>query len=520
MLKNTLFESNVSLDSYKSINEYDERVDSQENLISNRLTAYIPIYNQSIAPHKIKGNLSKTPDKPKKNSNKSMDQRHFKITLEKPKHKIMGDLDNLLSCSNISDIYLKSSGILAKTLCKSKCLNFSPFGGELAKINEYEFCDVESKYNTNSIYLENSFFKEKELAEINTISSILIKNNKESHDFPRKHFNLRKKNFKIAGKELAIPYDFVEIPNKNLGSEKISEVNIEEILENSYKFINSNELDKILDYFDITPLPREKPSISSIFNKNLNETIHSMMIDPQVPEDEQLYEILNESDEKSFELPVISCVIQTENNNSTAPNSSNFLEIDIKRIEIDEFERNSQLISPKFPNLNISDSLEIENIIINQNSLIEDNNNLYFSFAELIKQENHQKSTNFKDFFKNSETLEKFGKNEKNENFSQFFIQEKASFQSFYQSAIKKKCENSSVMINNKKKNLLTERKENKILERNEFSYIQKIISSTNNKKNTVNLKKNKENKPNIVKSKNQLNFKKNQEKTKLEEVR
>ena len=116
--------------------------------------------------------------------------------------------------------------------------------------------------------------------------------------------------------------------------------------------------------------------------------------------------------------------------------------------------------------------------------------------------------------------MEKFGKNEKNENFSQFFIQEKASFQSFYQSAIKKKCENSSVMINNKKKNLLTERKENKILERNEFSYIQKIISSTNNKKNTVNLKKNKENKPNIVKSKNQLNFKKNQEKTKLEEVR
>ena len=201
------------------LNEYEEIPDFQ-HLISS----YIPTYNasfhqNSLFPHKnslsnsmnntlkndsLKNSLKNSLRNSLKNSSKkssrkaskkSLDQRHFKVTFEKPTHRIMGDCDTLLANSNISDIHLKSSGILAqKTLFKSKCLAFSHINNRLSEV---EFCDVESQINnTNSIYLENAF------NEINTISSILIRNNKESSDFPRKHFNIKRKIYKIAGKEL------------------------------------------------------------------------------------------------------------------------------------------------------------------------------------------------------------------------------------------------------------------------------------------------------------------------------
>ena len=98
----------------------------------------------------------------------------------------------------------------------------------------------------------------------------------------------------------------------------------------------------------------------------------------------------------------------------------------------------------------------------------------------------------------NENSLENYGKraekNEKTDSFSQYFSQDKenSSFESFYESIVKKKHESTHLFnTSNQKKKILIERKENtnKIQEN---SYIKKIISSTNGKKNTCNNKENK----------------------------
>ena len=236
----------------------------------------------------------------------------------------MGDCDTLLAISNISHIHLKSSGILEqKTLFKSKFLALSHINNRLSEV---EFCDVESQINnTNSIYLENAF------NEINTISSILIRNNKESSDFPRKHFNIKRKTYKISGKELSLPYEFSGTKNKNKARIEENLESLDKIFEDSQKNISFDKLDKILDYFEIFPLktPCKLDENPFEFEENINETINSQIIDPQFSEDEQLYEILNNSTEKSFEMPIFSSIIPSpnlENSNELRENSEEIRE--------------------------------------------------------------------------------------------------------------------------------------------------------------------------------------------------
>lgn len=505
MQKNTLFDSNLSTDSFTKINEY-EGVGDFSNLLSFKLPSYIPSYHESIHS-KSKEAFSKTSEnKPKKTSNKSLDQRHFKINFERPDHKIMGDVDNILNLSSISDIYLKSSGILAHTLMKSKYL---PNSINETKLSEIEFLDVESQFpNSNSLYFDNIF------NEINVISSILIKNNKESYDFPRKHFNLKQKTFKIDDKEFGKPYDLSQSNKKP--SMKINIDDLDKILDSTPKFIGNNEINKILDYFNI------KEAKKVFFPKeNSNE---SFAIDPLfsgnnsiVTEEEQLYEILNNSNEKSFELPVISSA-KTCQNKPELTLSDNFLEEN--GLKLTTHEENIQLPSPKFiENSNISDSLEIENII-SKNSMIDDTNNLYFSFAEIIHQDFH----NDKRLRENKNNIS----NDKMDSFEQYFFQNKSSFHSFYESIVHQNNPKSSALQKNKRNSFL-DSKENKNFERNSGSYIQKIISTTNSKKKTESSSKQKENQKKsassnkrlLEKDKGSLNFKKNKNpKVKFEEIR
>ena len=90
---------------------------------------------------------------------------------------------------------------------------------------------------------------------------------------------------------------------------------LDKIFEDSQKNISFDKLDKILDYFKIFPMktPCKLDENPFEFEENINETINSQIIDPQFSEDEQLYEILNNSTEKSFEMPIFSSMIPSPN---------------------------------------------------------------------------------------------------------------------------------------------------------------------------------------------------------------
>lgn len=490
MKQTTLFDSFLST----KLSEYNEKTDN----LSYKLPFYLPTYNKSFL---------NTPTSHKKTQ--SQEKRLLKISLQRPNPLILGDLDNIMG---ISDVYLQSSGILAKSRV------FGCFSDD--------FFDVESQFNGS-----NSYF----LDEINPITSICFKTPQNS--------------YKLGNKDFSIPFSL----NRGIYKENI-DINIDEILVNKPDFINENEIDKILDYFQISK-PKNK--------ENQRENIENNHI---ITEEEVLYEILNNSNEKSFEMPIKS-VICKENL---------FEEIDL--LLLDSNLKDFQDFQPKSPKftpilMDISDNLEIESII-SKNSIVESQqNNLYFSFSETLNPENNliinekdsfQSFFNEKSFSNNTrqnigssfidEKSSFIGENKKasfigenkkpsfiGENKKPFFIgvnkkpffiligekaffqgekssfkPEKASsfqssssqssfqssFESFYEKAI-----NKTPFQNKRKSSLLTEKKENKM----EGDYVKKIITGTNNKKKNDFLCGNKENTANIVKKgKNQLNFKKN----------
>lgn len=504
MQKNTLFDSNLSTDSFTKINEFEEGLELS-HLLSYKLPAYIPAYNQSFGA-KTQRNFSKTPDshcKRTKNPNKSVDQRQLKINFEKPQHKIMGDLDNLLGCSTISDVYLKSSGILAQTI-KSKYFSNNFCNSEL------DFIDVESQIpNTNSTCFESVF------NEMNVISSILIKSNKESSDFiPKKQIMPKKRAYKIEEKEFSLPHETTEISKQ----EQIFDVDIDvdEILNFFPDYIGQNEINKILDYFDIQQ-HSEGNTIS--FKDDLYESLASLAFENNLIIEDQLNEIFSNSSEKSFEMPVISSV-KTSNVTQELNQSETFPNDELKIITEDENEQQTPLQSPKFmPDFNISDSLEIENII-SKSSMVEENNNLYFSFAEIINQENiHNNKKPLEDKENNNSTLEKL------DSFSQYFFKDKSSFHSFYESIVHSQSNSKQLSsVQKKQKGSFIETKENK------ETYIKKIISSTNSKAKKPESLNNKKkgnqqktmNSGNLLldKDKKSLNFKKNKNvKSKFEKI-
>lgn len=541
--------STISTDSlYKAPNEFNEKC--FENLSSK-----LPQYNQSF--HQTMPSLFK---KKSPTSNKSLDQRNCKITFEKPSITLLGDQDNMMFASSISDIHLKSSGILAQTILKSKHSNIEKYPMEAL-----DFLDIESQPYNTSLYLDTA------LSEINTISSILIRNNKESFDFPRRNFNIKRKPSKTNEKE----------PNPTESavlSTKPSLHNFDDFVTKSSEVISLNEVDKVLDYFDMRLQGDDNNSERPISN----ETITSLFIEQnnyygnETDEEQQLYEILNNSNEKSFEMPILK---RGELLTPILEERSEFLTtITEERSELDI----NQLPSPKFL-MNGSDSLEIENII-SKNSMIEEPNNLYFSFAELLNGNSSENANFRKKDTKNtcyqesknsnkltiplprpksitkgiekqestpkvSETLRNSNGNARNSNgnlrnsndrmksfhesdqkgsfrnslaersdkidsFSQYFKedQENSSFESFYESIVKKKHEtgvqNAVLTV---KKPTLIERREN-AAPKVEASYIRKIISSTNGKKTNSN------NKENVNKGKKELNFKRN--KAKDEDIR
>ena len=541
--------STISTDSlYKAPNEFNEKC--FENLSSK-----LPQYNQSF--HQTMPSLFK---KKPPTSNKSLDQRNCKITFEKPSITLLGDQDNMMFASSISDIHLKSSGILAQTILKSKHSNIDKYPMEAL-----DFLDIESQPYNTSLYLDT-------LSEINTISSILIRNNKESFDFPRRNFNIKRKPSKATEKE----------PNPTesaILSTKPSLHNFDDFVTKSSEVISLNEVDKVLDYFDM------RLQNDDNFERPIsNETITSLFIEQNnyyngnETDEEQLYEILNNSTERSFEMPILK---RGELLTPILEERSEFLTtITEERSELDI----NQLPSPKFL-MNGSDSLEIENII-SKNSMIEEPNNMYFSFAELLNGNSSENANFQKKEIKNTgvhqnknsnklniplprpksitktkgiekqesttkiaETLRNSNGNAKNSNgilrnsndrmksfhesdqkgsfrnslaeksdkidsFSQYFKEdhENSSFESFYESIVKKKHEtgvqNAVLTV---KKPTLIERKENGS-QKGEVAYIRKIISSTNGKKTNSN------NKENVNKGKKELNFKRN--KAKDEDIR
>lgn len=540
--------STISTESlYKAPNEFNEKC--FENLSSK-----LPQYNQSF--HQTMPSLFK---KKPPTSNKSLDQRNCKITFEKPSITLLGDQDNMMFASSISDIHLKSSGILAQTILKSKHSNIEKYPMEAL-----DFLDIESQPYNTSLYLDTA------LSEINTISSILIRNNKESFDFPRRNFNIKRKPSKANEKD-PNPTDSAVL------STKPSLHNFDDFVTKSSEVISLNEVDKVLDYFDMR-LQGDDNSERPISN----ETITSLFIEQNnyyngnETDEEQLYEILNNSNEKSFEMPILK---RAELLTPILEERSEFLTtITEERSELDI----NQLPSPKFL-MNGSDSLEIENII-SKNSMIEEPNNLYFSFAELLNA-NSCENTNFrkKDPKKTvaqecnnsnkltiplprpksitkgiekqestpkvSETLKNSNGNARNSNgnlrnsndrmksfhesdqkgsfrnslaersdkidsFSQYFKEdhENSSFESFYESIVKKKHENGvqNTVVTAKKPTLI-EKREN-TAPKVEAAYIRKIISNTNGKKTNSN------NKENVKTGKKELNFKRN--KAKAEDIR